>query len=123
LKQKRVFWLIIVLVMLAFVGLCMTKAANVGLQPPELEIERQDSDNLSARATSASTLPVNASEANVTIADIAQEQLRASNQLDFTTDSENITTMKVCISQWLQDILALQETLHCIGDNIKSTKG
>lgn len=101
--------------MLAFVVLYITKATNVGQRLSELEIELQHSDNMPTNATYTSTLPVNASESNIT--------LQASNHRDSSTDSKNNTTLKVCISQWLQDALTVRETLHCIGDHVKSTKG
>ena len=113
----------IVLVMLAFVVLCITKATNVGRPPSELEIERQDSGNMSVQERDPPTLRMNASEGDVTNADIAQEQLQANNQLDFTTDSENTTTLKACLSLWLQDALTVNETLHCVEDSVQSTKG
>ena len=104
-KQKRIVSLLIVLVMLAFVVLYMTKATNVGRQPSEHEIERQDSGNMSVQERNPPTLPVNANETNVTNADIAQEQLQANNKPDFTADLESITFPKVCISRWLTELL------------------
>jgi preprotein translocase subunit SecY len=123
LKQKRIVSLIIVLVMLVFVVLYMTKTTNLGRQPSKHEIERHQSGNMPPHATYASTLPVNASEANVTSADIAQEQLQANNQQDFATSSENNTRALACISQWMQDALTANETLRCIEDYANKTNG
>lgn len=122
-EKKRVVSLIIVLVMLAFVVLYITKATNFGRQPSGLEIERQHSGNMSVQERNPPTLPVNANETNVTNADIAQEQLQANNQSDFSTGSKNITPPKVCISRWLQDTITVNETLRCINDYMKKTNG
>ncbi len=78
-KKKRVVSVIIVLAMLAFVVLYITKATNVGRQSLEHEIEQLHSGNTSIHTT---TLPVNADEDNVANADTAPEQLQANNQLD-----------------------------------------
>ncbi len=40
-----------------------------------------------------------------------------------TKDSENITCPQVCVSQWLEDVITIEETLHCIEDYTKKTNG
>ncbi|MHC4558685.1 MAG: hypothetical protein ACYTFW_02965 [Planctomycetota bacterium] len=40
-----------------------------------------------------------------------------------TKDSENITCPQVCVSQWLEDVITIEETLHCIEDYMKKTNG
>ena len=40
-----------------------------------------------------------------------------------TKDSENITCPQTCISQWLEDVITIEETLHCIEDYMKKTNG
>ena len=40
-----------------------------------------------------------------------------------TKDSESITCHQVCVSQWLEDVITIEETLHCIEDYMKKTNG
>ena len=101
----------------------MVKTSNVQRQLSELKVERQHSGNMPIHTTSGSTFPVNAKETNVTIADNAQEQFQANNQLDPFTGSENSTPALVCISQWLEDALTVNETLRCVEDYANKTNG
>ena len=101
----------------------MTKTPNGGRQPSEHEIERQHSGNMPVHATHALILPVRAIEANVTSADIAQEELQTNSPLDFASGSENSTPALVCVSEWLQDVITGNETLHCVEDYANKTNG
>lgn len=122
-KQKNIVTLLTIFVMFILVTLCMVKISNVQRQLSKLEIERQHSGNMPIHTTSGSTLPFKAKETNVTIADIAQEQFQANNQLDPFTGSENSTPELVCISQWLQDALTVNEMLRCVEDYANKMNG
>ena len=40
-----------------------------------------------------------------------------------TKDSEDITCPQVCVSQWLEDVIKIEETLCCIEDYMEKTNG
>jgi hypothetical protein len=112
LKNRMTVVLIIVLLVLISVAFYTT--TNVGRQPSGFRIERQRPGNTPLHTAYVSTLPVNESDANVIIADITREQLAASNQPDVSPHSANTTILKICISQWLQDAITVEETFDCM---------
>ena len=64
-------------------------------------------------------LPLKANETNLTNTDAKQDHLQANDQLNYSTDSANVTTPEVCTSQWLHDVITVGEMLHCVGDYMK----
>lgn len=39
-----------------------------------------------------------------------------------TQDSKNIDTPEACASEWLEDVITVQETLHCIDDYMEKNE-
>ena len=117
-KKREIVLSIIIVAMFILVTLCIVKTSNVGRRLSELE--RQRSCNVSVSVTCVPTLPLEEYEINLTNTDIRPNHLQVNNQLQLSTDSENITYPQVCASQWLQDVITVKETLDCIEDYMKN---
>jgi len=123
LKKRKISWSIVILVMFVLVMLYMVKTSNDRRRLSELEVEQQYSRDVSVLVTGAPTLPLKGNEINLTNTDIRQNHLQANDQPGLSTDSENIAHPQVCASQWLEDVITIEETLHCIEDYMKKTNG
>jgi hypothetical protein len=106
--------------MFMLVTLGMVKTSNVERRLSELEVERQRSCNVSVSVMCVPTLPLKENKINLTISDIGQDHLEGNDQLGLSSDSENIAIPEVCASQWLQDVITVEEILNCIEDYTKN---
>lgn len=113
-KKREIVLSIIIVAMFVLVMFCIVKASNLGRRLSELEVEQRRPCNVSVSVTCVPTLPLKARANNLTNADIGQDHLQANNQLGSSTDTQGVTTPEICASQWLQDEIAVAETLACI---------
>jgi hypothetical protein len=98
----------------------VTTIANVG-RPLEPGIEERHSSKISAQETPDSTLTVKASEADLIGAGIGHDQQEANNQTELSTGLANIAPPKVCLSEWVQEVITLEEAVRCMDDDAKKT--
>jgi len=119
LKKREIVLSIIILATFVLVMLCMIKISNIGCRLSELQVERQHSCNMSVPATCVPTLPLKENEMNVTNIDSEQDQLQVNDQLGRVNYSENIMHFQVCASQWLDGVITVRETLHCIDNYVR----
>jgi hypothetical protein len=92
----------------------MTKIGNVERQLSELKSERQHSCNISVQEERAPALSVKVKEANATNACIRHNQLEADKKTDFSTNSADTNAVRICISQWVQEAITLEEAVRCM---------
>lgn len=119
-KKREIVLSIIIVAMFILVTLCIVKTSNVGRRLSELEVERQRSCNVSVSVTCVPTPPLRESAINLTNPDMRQNHLQVNHQWGFPTDLENVTYPQVCASQWLQDVITVEEILDCIEDYMKN---
>jgi hypothetical protein len=94
----------------------MVKTSNIGRQLSELEVERQRSCNVSALAACLPTPLHEQNAINTTNPNMRQNHLQANSRLELFADLENITSPEVCTSRWLENAIAVRETLVCVED-------
>jgi len=102
------------------ITICMTKISNVEQQLSELKSERQYSCNILVQEECAPTLSVKVKEANAINAGIRVNQLEANKQTDLSTNSADTTAVRICISQWVQEAITLEEAVRCMDDDAKN---
>jgi len=45
---------------------------------------------------------------------IQEPRLATNNQMDSATETENLTHPEVCIQQWREELMTMEDTLRCI---------
>ena len=78
---------------------------------------------MSVSTTCAPILSGKAKMTNVTRTNNENDRLRVNNQLELVNHSENITRLRVCASQWLDGVITVRETLHCIDEYATRASG
>ena len=119
-KKREIVLSIILLAMFVLVTLGMVKTSNIGRQLSELEVERQRSCNVSVSVMCVPTPPLRENTINLTNPDMRQNHLQVNHQWGVPTDLENVTYPQVCASQWLQDVITVEEILNCMDDYMKN---
>lgn len=119
-KKREKILSMMILALFVLATLCMVKISHIGRQLSELEVARQRPCNVWVLATCVSILPLRESQTNMTIANMRQNRLQVHSQLDLSTDSEDSATPEACASQWLHDVITVEETLGCIEDYMKN---
>ena len=59
---------------------------------------------------------------NIVDVNIKQNQSSIDEQTNISTEAPNIIHPKVCIEQWRQDLMSIEDTLHCIDNYKEDTK-
>lgn len=118
-KREKVLS-VIILAMFVLVTFCIVKTSNVGRRLSELEDEQQRPCNVSVSVTCVPTPPLRENAINLTNPDMRQNHLQVNNQWEPSPDSENVTYPQVCASQWLQDVITVEEILNCMDDYMKN---
>ena len=121
-KKREIVMSIIIVAGLVLVMLCMVKTSDIGRRLSALEIEQQRPCNVSVSVTCVPTPSLKDNKMNLTITGTGQDHLQVNNQLGVSSDTENIVTPETCASQWLQDEVAVGETLACIEEYVANEK-
>jgi len=96
----------------------LTKIANVG-RSLEFGREEQHSGGISAQKTPDSIMTVKASKHKAIGNGIGHDQQEANNQSNSSTSSSNTHFLKVCLSQWINEVITFEEAMRCMDDDPK----
>jgi hypothetical protein len=111
LKQEQTVWLFIVILVI-FLAAMPYMIITLGIPMPTAEyaLGQPASDNKS--------------EANDTVdIGVRQTQSGTGKQTNISAEASKVTHPKVCVEQWRQELITMEDTLRCIDGYMKITNG
>ena len=98
-KKEQTVWLFIVTFVLLFTTMSY-RLITLRASRPTVELALDD------RSVASSTVDIN----------IKQNQSDIDEQRNISVETPNIVHPEVCIEQWQQDLMDIEDALHCIDD-------
>lgn len=109
-KREKTVWLFIVLLVILFTGLPYVMIA--------LRAFRLDAEPVFKPSVSNNELEINGT-ADI---NIKQNQSGTDGQTNISAETSNVMHAKICIEQWRQETMSMEDALHCIDRYMEHTK-
>jgi hypothetical protein len=98
------------------------KIIDVRQQASKLGMGSQQFSNRSVHTIRTPALSVKSNDGNAARTEIIQNPSQVDNQTDLRSGFENITHPKVCVWQWRQELITIEEALNCIDKYMEKVK-
>jgi len=101
------------------------KIINVCQRVSDSNIKPQYFSNRLSQAKHAPALTVKPGKINISKSEKGQGHPQADsldNQSNISADFKNTTHPEICVTQWRQELITIEETLHCIDEYMEKSQ-
>lgn len=113
-KKRSIRWRAIIVVAIC---LAVTLTVITALKVPRSEVKGSTEVSTSRAKTMIPLVRVDEAEVSMSL-----NKSTMVNQTNISAIFQNLTHPEVCVQQWREDIISLEEALHCIDRSTEGTK-